>query len=107
MKQLCRCTAVDAVSLAVYIKSVTDHICGPLRKLAELLLVISLSVFEIGIFDAELITGRRSRGKDGFVERSPERRLDPDMIRMPRDSCNFARQLRHPKFMQHVHGIQS
>ena len=39
------------------------------------MLVISLSVFEIGIFDAELITGRRIRGMDGFVERNPERLL--------------------------------
>src|SRR4029077_4708423 len=75
MKQLCRCVDVDAVSVAVNIKRVTDDMGGPRRKPAELLLVISLSVFEIGIFDAELITGRRIRGMDGFVERNPKRLL--------------------------------
>src|SRR5262245_27591491 len=33
--------------------------------------------------------------------------LNPEMIRMPWHGCKFSPQLRHPKFVQHVHGIQS
>src|SRR5215468_6619589 len=33
--------------------------------------------------------------------------LDPEMIRMPRHSCNFSGQLWHPELVEDIHGIQS
>src|SRR6516165_321392 len=33
--------------------------------------------------------------------------LNPEMIRMPWHGCEFSPQLRHPKLVQHVNGIQS